>query len=117
LITFDEVPTGNTFPLDIGSGATASVTNTDPSFTRITDIDQHSPFLLGYNNTRAAQKFNFFQVSPFSDDSVDGSVTFTFSTPIDAFGAYLTDTQVSFPGSITLTFDDGSAQSLPIIKN
>jgi hypothetical protein len=40
-----------------------------------------------------------------------GSVTFTFLKPIQSFGAYFTGAQ--FPG-MTLTFNDGSAQSIEV---
>jgi len=40
-----------------------------------------------------------------------GSVTFTFATPIDAFGAYLTGIQLT---GESITFNDGAGQSIPI---
>lgn len=53
----------------------------------------------------------------FFSSATGATVTFSFDTPIDAFGAYLTDTQVGFPGPITLFFNDGSMQNLNITKN
>lgn len=114
LINFEGLPVGNFGSLAIAPGVTATLTNLDPSFSGISNVDQHTPTPLGYNTTLGGT--NFLQVSPFFNDA-GGSVTFSFDQPIDAFGAYLTDSQVDFPGGITVTFSDGSSQVLPVSKN
>lgn len=43
-----------------------------------------------------------------------GTSTFTFTTPISAFGMYITGLQTGFVGPETLTFSDGSSQTLTI---
>jgi hypothetical protein len=112
LITFEGLPIGNTFPVNVGAGTTVSVTNTDPG-TGITNLLHPDKF--GFNITPGGSEW--LRVSPDFNDPVGGAVTFTFPAPVDAFGAYLTDTQAGFPGPITLTFNDGSAEVLPITKN
>jgi hypothetical protein len=114
LIDFEGLPVGNFGSLGVAPGVTATLTNLDPSFSRISDTDQHTPTPLGYNTTVGGKQF--LQVSPFFNDAVGGSVTFAFASPVDAFGAYLTDSQVDFPGGITVTFSDGSSQVLPVAK-
>ena len=53
---------------------------------------------------------------PNFNDAVGGSVTFSFDSPVNAFGAYLTATEALFPGPITVTFHDGSNQVLNVPK-
>jgi len=115
LIDFEGLPVGNFGSLGVGPGVTATLTNLDPSYSRISNVDQHTPTPLGYNTTAGGNQF--LQISPFFDDAAGGSVTFSFASPIDAFGAYLTDSQVDFPGGITVTFSDGTSQVLSVAKN
>jgi PEP-CTERM motif-containing protein len=115
LITFEGLPVGNFGSLGVAPGVTATLSNLDSSFSGISNVDQHSPTPLGYNTTSGGSQF--LQVAPFFNDAIGGSVTFTFAQPVDAFGAYLTDTQVGFPGLITVTFSDGLSQVLPVSKN
>jgi hypothetical protein len=69
---------------------------------------------LGWNTTPGGK--NFLRVAP-NYNGPDVLVTFSFATPIDAFGAYLTGTETSADGTLTLQFNDGSAEVLPITKN
>ena len=102
--------------MNLGSGVAVTLTSLDPAFSRVTNVDQHAaPSPLGFNTTPGGSEW--LQVAPFFNDPVGGAVTFSFSTPIQAFGAYLTDAQTSLPGPITLTFNDGSAEILSIVKN
>lgn len=77
--------------------------------------DQHSPTPLGYNVTSGGAQH--LRVVPAFNDQTGGTVTFSFAVPIYAFGFYLTDTQVGFPGPISVSFDDGGSVSLGITKN
>ena len=116
LITFEGLPLGTFVNLNVGSGVNANLANLDPAFSRITNIDQHAaPSPLGFNITPGGVEW--LQVAPFAPDPAGGAVTFSFPTPVQAFGAYLTDTQSTFPGPITLTFNDGIAETLSITKN
>jgi hypothetical protein len=57
--------------------------------------------LCGFNTTPGGQFFYLV---------VGGTATFTFSTPIDAFGMYITGLQTNLVPQETLTFNDGSTQ-------
>ena len=111
LLTFEGLATGSCG--SVGSGTTATCTNLDPAFSGIQNTNMHTPTALGFNITPGGT--GWLEVGP-NFSSPGGSVTFTFSAPVDAFGAYLTDTQVGFPGPITVTFNDGSAEVLSITK-
>lgn len=56
----------------------------------------------GYNTTPAGVKFV---------QNAAGDVTFTFATPIQSFGAYISGTQLDFS---SMQFNDGVAQVIPI---
>ena len=58
--------------------------------------------VYGYNTTSGGSKF--LQL-------LGGTVTFTFASPIDAFGAYFTGVQLA---GETVNFSDGSSQTLAI---
>jgi PEP-CTERM motif len=59
--------------------------------------------LCGFNTTPGGQFFyNLF----------GGTGTFTFATPIDAFGMYITGLQTDLVPQETLTFNDGSTQTI-----
>ena len=49
-------------------------------------------------------------------NSGGSTAVFSFSTAIDAFGAFFSDTEVGFPGNITIAFNDGTSQSLGLTK-
>jgi hypothetical protein len=61
--------------------------------------------LCGINTTPGGQNFLSLR---------GGSSTFTFSTPIHAFGAYITGLQTDIVPQETLTFSDGSAQVINV---
>ena len=46
-----------------------------------------------------------------------GTTTYSFATPITAFGLWLTGVQTVFTSSFTLTFNDGTAQTLNLPIN
>ena len=59
--------------------------------------------LCGFNTTPGGQFFYLLEA---------GSATFTFSTPINAFGMYITGLQTDLVPQETLTFFDGSQQTI-----
>jgi hypothetical protein len=67
---------------------------------------------LGFNTSAVGSKW--LQMYPLSGGS--STATFTFATAINAFGAFFSDTEVGFPGNITIAFNDGTAQSLGLTK-
>lgn len=80
----------------------------------IVNNDQHST-LLGFNASGTGSKW--LQMYPGFNSVTGATATFTFTTAINAFGAFLTDSQLGFPGNITIDFNDGTSQSLSITKN
>ena len=70
--------------------------------------------ILGFNTTTGGN--TFLQVFPDVNSATGGSWTFNFTTPIGAFGAYITATSPEVPGPLTISFNDGAAQQLDITK-
>jgi hypothetical protein len=103
IITFESAPLGSFSSLVIAPG----VTLTGTSFGGGDQEIRNSPFAtpdrnFGYNTTAGGSQFA---------QMLGGTLTFTFSTPIDTFGAYLSGVQID---GETITFSDGSTQTIPI---
>ena len=79
----------------------ADISNNDQEV-RNTAIGFPADGLWGYNTTLAGA--NFVSNSA-------GTITFTFATPIQSFGAYISGTQLAFNA---VDFNDGSSQSIPV---
>jgi hypothetical protein len=101
--------------LSLGSGPTwslpgASVTITGPNFgagfTGVTNETFGN--LYGFNITSGGQNWLGF---------AGGTATFTFSSPDHSFGFYTTGVQTVFTSSLTVTFDDGTSQTLNLPIN
>lgn len=105
---------GNVFNVTIGTGVTLTVTGNNGNGGGIVNQDQHSQ-LLGFNASTGGSKW--LQLYPDFDSSTGATALFTFDTAINAFGAFFTDTQLGFPGGISIGFNDGTTQSLGITKN
>lgn len=60
--------------------------------------------VCGFNTTAGGANFLYL--------SGGGTVTFTFATAINAFGLYVTGLQTDIIGGQTLTFSDGSSQTI-----
>ena len=52
---------------------------------------------------------------PFNSGA-NADATFSFASPIDSFGAYITGTETDLPGDITVNFTDGSIETLALTK-
>jgi len=105
LITFESAPLGTYSSLMVAPGVT--LTGTDftgnSSGQSILDAPFGSPDrLYGYNTTPGGSRFAFVN---------GGFIDFTFGTPIQAFGAYLSGIQLA---NETITFDDGTTQTITI---
>lgn len=81
------------------SGVPGGVSITGGSITN----DSGCGALCGFNTTLGGE---FFYVL------VGGTATFTFTTPINAFGIYVTGLQTDAVAQETLTFNDGSSQTI-----
>lgn len=106
---------------NLGAGVSATILTGDP-LSGLKTADQHdfcppgctTPDHLGFNTTSGGNEW-LQVVPPFN--SAGTSVVFSFSSAINAFGLWLTDTQSGLPGPITITFNDGTAESLSVTKN
>lgn len=103
--TFESQPLGYASTVN-GNGFVASLSNQDPEYAGIRDITSTD---TGYSTTAGGSKFLDFAPSLFST----GTISFAFTSPIDAFGADLTGvgTQM-FP--VTILFNNGKSQSYVI---
>jgi hypothetical protein len=102
-ITFESAPLGGFGSLPVGFGVTMSTAN--PS-TQVVNAPVGSPNgLYGYNTTGGGQRF----VSMFG-----GTMTFSFTPGVHAFGGYFSGTQVA---GINVSFFDGSSQTINIPGN
>jgi hypothetical protein len=108
LITFEGASLPNVAP-----GVAVTLTGADGG--GLVNTNQHSPTPLGFNTTPGGSEW--LQIWPAFNSSTGETATFTFAKPIDAFGANFTDTQVDFPGPITLTFNDGTTLTETFNKN
>jgi hypothetical protein len=66
----------------------------------------------GYNTSSPGSKW--LQMEPLNNSLATARLA--FSAPIYAFGAYFSDTEVGFPGNLTISFNDGTNQTLTITK-
>ena len=97
LINFESAPLGTVNNLVIAPGVTLTGAPLSIVNSPIGTPDR----LFGYNTTAGGSQFA----------ALSGSMTFTFTNPIDALGAYLSGVQ---SGPETITFNDGTSQTIPI---
>jgi len=104
IITFESSPVGAFTNLEVAPGVFLSGT----AYTGVNEqLILNAPYgdpdsLFGYNTTSGGANFAFIN---------GGFLTFTFSTPTSAFGAYITGLQLN---GETIDFNDGTAQSITI---
>ena len=104
IITFESAPVGSFTNLTVAPGVSISGTSRDGNNQTINNtFDASFPSLDGYNTTSGGAKFA---------EMLGGSLVFTFNTPIQFFGAYLSGVQ-NFVQD-TITFSDGSAQTINV---
>ncbi len=106
LITFEGVALGNISNTTIASGVTINGVNNSnlPLTINNTPNFPSNPELDGYNTTLGGAKYV---------EMTGGALTFTFASPIQAFGAYITGPQPFFFID-TITFNDGTSQSITL---
>jgi hypothetical protein len=111
-ITFENLLTGFSNPLGAAPGVTATFSGafdavSFPSLIGVT-TNSSDPTALGYNTTVGGSKYLGF-VPQFEAPSA--TLTFSFSTPITSFGAYITGLEDDIDGVVTVQFNDGALQS------
>jgi hypothetical protein len=104
-VTFEGAPLGSFSSLADGFGNTVSGADYQGNNQTIRNTSNFPSFptLDGYNTTSGGAKFIEVQ---------GGTLTFTFVSPVYAFGAYFSGVQNFF--NTTVSFNDGSSQSFVI---
>jgi hypothetical protein len=108
LIDFESQPVGYNTPFTAAPGVTVALTgpNFGSGFSGISNTTFGN--LYGFNTTSGGSQWLGF---------AEGTATFSFASPITAFGMWITGVQTVFTSSFTLTFNDGTAQSLNLPIN
>ena len=105
-VTFEGAPLGSFSSLSAAPGVTVTGTdfNGNNQTIRNTSNFPVAPTLDGYNTTSGGANFV---------EMVGGTLTFTFATPTQFFGAYFTGVQNFFPGE-DVTFSDGTSELINV---
>jgi hypothetical protein len=105
-IDFESAPLGAFTSLVVGNGVTAGFTNQDPT----SGISNQNPSGIGtWDTTRPGSQY-VYVLTPFVSlpNTVTTTLSFTFATPIDSFGAYISGLGNDAP--FGYQFDDGTGQ-------
>lgn len=106
-ITFESAPLGVFSSLMAAPGVTVTGSNVNSANQSILNASNFptAPTLDGYNTTSGGTNFLEMQ---------GGTVTFTFATPTQFFGAYFSGIQSAVFFADTVTFSDGTSESISI---
>jgi hypothetical protein len=103
LINFESAPLGTFSSLTAAPGVTITGSDFVGGNQSINNTPSGSPSsVYGYNTTPSGSQYLNLN---------GGNATFSFATPIQAFGAYLTGVQLD---GETINFSDGQSESVPI---
>ena len=104
VITFESAPLGAYTTLTVAPGVTISGSNINGANQSINNTpDAAFPSLDGYNTTPGGSHFA---------EMMGGTLTFSFSTPVQFFGAFLSGVQNFLQD--TYTFSDGTSQTINV---
>jgi hypothetical protein len=104
IITFESAPVGSFTSLTVAPGVTISGTTRNLGNQSISNTpDAAFPSLDGYNTTSGGANFV---------EMLGGSLVFTFATPTQFFGAFLSGVQDFVQD--TITFNDGSSETIDV---
>lgn len=104
LVDFESAPVGSYTSLLIAPGVTLTGLDANGNNQEIRNVPFSSPeSLYGYNTTAGGSNFAGIY---------GGTITFSFATAIDSFGGYFSGAQSPEFGTLTLTFFDGSNQTI-----
>jgi hypothetical protein len=106
-INFESAPLGAFSSLLVSPGVTITGSDVNSSNQTIRDTSNFpsGPTLDGYNTTSGGANFLEMQ---------GGTVTFTFANPTQFFGAYFSGIQSAVFFADTITFSDGTSESISI---
>jgi len=103
-ITFESAAVGSFTSLTVAPGVTISGSDADGNHQSINNApDSAFPSLDGYNTTSGGSNFV---------EMMGGNLVFTFATPVQFFGAFLSGVQDFFQD--TITFSDGSSETIDV---
>jgi len=107
---FETAPLGNFGALGLGGGVVLTLTNTSTSAAGIGNIQN----VFGTFNTTpgGARYFRFVTQFLSLGATTTASAEFSFATPVDAFGAYISG--LGTDNTFVLEFTDGSETTLPV---
>jgi hypothetical protein len=107
-ITFESAPVGSFHNLTVAPGVMINGTDVSGNEQTINNMPNASlPSLNGFNTTAGGSQFV---------NMSGGNLVFTFVRPTQFFGAYLTGVQTNF-FTDTITFDDGTSQTITVPGN
>jgi hypothetical protein len=108
LLTFEGLAPGAVASFSPAAGVTLSRTG-----------DDYGANLTGVNNTTFGTVFGFNVTAGGATwfGAPEGTMTFTFDSPITAWGAFTTGTQTQFGPEILASFDNGTPQLMSIPPN
>jgi hypothetical protein len=106
LLNFESSPVGSFSTLTPAPGVTLTTASGSAR------IANSASTVGGYNTTSGGSRFVRFDMAAGST-----SVTFTFATPVDAFGGYFTGVGDIVPTGTHVTFNDGSSQNFTVPGN
>jgi hypothetical protein len=108
-ITFEDVTPGSFTSRLVATGVTVALNNMDEGG----GISTYNDTITGYNTTSGGGRF--LRVVPIRYIGT-ATATFTFSSPVSGFGAYLTGVGTA-SGLLHVMFNDGSAQDIFVAGN
>ena len=105
-ISFESAPLGAFSNLTVATGVAINGTDFSGNAQTIRNTTNFpaSPTLDGFNTTAGGSRFV---------EMIGGTLTFTFTTPTQTFGAYLTGVQTNF-FTDTVSFSDGTSQAITL---
>lgn len=114
VITFEAMSLGyfGSTATTVAPGVTAAYGNTTYIDPTLSGVLNTTSAVLGFNTTSGGSKFLGF--SPIFDPAGNPFLTFTYSSPINAWGAYFTGLEPNISGLVHVTFNDGTSQDIII---
>jgi hypothetical protein len=105
-ITFEGAALGPVSSLNAAAGVTVTGTDLSGNPQNVKNVEGFpgGPALGGFNTTAGGSEYI---------DMIGGTLTFTFATPTQFFGAYLSGVQ-NFGQTDTVTFSDGTTQTINV---